>query len=277
MALKAGFAEVDITPDRSQARGARGTHKIGWLKTTVADKVLDPLFARVAVFEAARTRVGIAQLDTLCVRWTTVADIRKRVRKACGLPGRSLLVAATHNHAGPAVARVGDVPRDDAYVETLVQKVVAAFEQATAAAQEAEVGFASTFEFDVAHNRRVLMRDGTVRTHGRFDDPLALCFEGPIDPEVAVIAARTRGGEPLGAIVNFACHPTHHGGDGAISAGFPGDLAREMRSRGWPITLYLNGASGNLHTSDPAHGGADKSKEQVGAILADAAIELIRS
>jgi len=40
MALKVGFAEVDITPPV-------GTHKIGWLKDIVSDTVLDPLSARV--------------------------------------------------------------------------------------------------------------------------------------------------------------------------------------------------------------------------------------
>jgi hypothetical protein len=39
MALRAGLAEVDITPPV-------GTHKIGCLRDIVSDRVLDPLCAR---------------------------------------------------------------------------------------------------------------------------------------------------------------------------------------------------------------------------------------
>ena len=43
--LEAGFAEIAITPPV-------GTHIVGYLIDVVSSKVLDPLFARVAVFEA---------------------------------------------------------------------------------------------------------------------------------------------------------------------------------------------------------------------------------
>jgi len=260
MSLKAGFAQVDITPPI-------GTHKIGWIKDIVSDEVLDPLFARVAVLESGAERIAFVSLDTLSIRWTQTQDIRRRIEQEHGFPGRCVMVAATHNHAGPAVANCGDAKRDDAYAETLTQNVVAAFGEALAGMQEAEIGFGTRCEFSLSRNRRVIMRDGTTRTHGSFADPLALCFEGPIDPEVAVLAARSKGGKLLGAIVNFTCHPTHHGGETTLSGGFPGALAREMQARGCPVTLYLNGASGNIHDSDPATG-QRHAKEHIGEVLA---------
>ena len=45
MGIRAGFAEIDITPPL-------GTHKIGWLRDLIADTVLDPLYARVCVMES---------------------------------------------------------------------------------------------------------------------------------------------------------------------------------------------------------------------------------
>jgi len=179
------------------------------------------------------------------------------------------MVTATHNHAGPAVANCGDVKRDDAYVEALLQRAASAFGRALSHMQPAEVGFGASFEFDVPHNRRVIMRDGTVCTHGTFEAPDALCMEGPIDPEVAVLAACDQQGALLGVLVNFACHPTHHGGDTCLSAGFPGVLDRQMKERGCPVTLFLNGASGNITDLDPQRGGARKSHEEIGKILAD--------
>ncbi len=253
MALKAGFSETTITPPL-------GTVKIGWLKLLVGDRVLDDLFARAAILDNGRERLAFVQLDTLCVRWTTTMEIRRRVEERYGFPGTNIMVAATHNHAGPAVANLVECRRDDAFTETLTRKVVDAFGAALAGLREAELGFGWKLEWGLSHNRRVVMRDGTVCTHGSIEDPQAMFIEGPIDPEVAVLAVRDRAGTPMGALVNFACHPTHHGESTELSAGYPGVLAAEMKSRGWPATLFLNGATGNLATSE--------SMEEMGRKLA---------
>lgn len=244
MTMQAGFAEIDITPPV-------GTHKIGWIKDIISDRVMDPLFARVAVLDNGEKRVAFIQLDTLCVRWTQVNDIRRRIESQYGFPGNHILVSATHNHAGPAVANVGDVKRDEAYIETLVKKCVQAFGAALAARQTAEIGFNHVYEAEVGYNRRVLMRDGTVKTQQVFSaNPDCLCLEGPMDPEVAVLAMRRSNGDLLGCLVNFACHPTHHGGGKDLSAGFPGLVCRLMKDHGCPVTLYLNGAGGNIINHD---------------------------
>ena len=269
MAIRAGFAQADITPPI-------GTHKIGWIIDIVCESVLDPLFARVGIIESGDARVAFVGLDTLCVRWTHASEMRRRIAAEHGFPGENIMFAASHNHAGGAVANVGDVHRDVEYVQAVTDKVVAAFGEAAGNLREVEIGCGSVPEWALAFNRRVVMRDGTVCTHGRFDDPEALCLEGPIDPEVAVLAARERDGSPVGCIVNFACHPTHHGGGTALSAGFPGVLAREMRLRGWPVTVFLNGASGNLTVADPDGSGTQVEMEEAGqrlAVDAEAAIE----
>lgn len=265
--LTAGFAEIDITPPI-------GTHKIGWLVDIITDKVLDPLYARVAVFENDGERIGFIQLDTLSIRWTQVNDIRGRIERSFGFLGNRVMVAATHNHCGPAVANIGRVQRDETYIETLVAKCVDAFGSALASVQKAELGFDHVANFAIAKNRRVIMRDGTVKTHVLFAGPDVLCVEGPIDPEVAVLAARAPDGKPLGCIVNYSCHPTHHGGDTALTAGYPGVLAAEMKKRGWPITVFLTGACGNTCALDPVSG-ETMSMEEVGVLLSDDACKAI--
>lgn len=266
--MKAGFAERDITP-------ALGTHKIGWLKDIVPDQVLDPLFVRCAVFEGRGGPIGFVQCDLLSVRWSQVRSIREQIGRRFGFPGSAVMVSATHNHGGPAVANVGRVARDESYVRAFESAAVEAFGAALGAMEDAELGFEWVFDFAVAKNRRVVMRDGTIRTHGRFSDPGSLCLEGPIDPEVAVIAARGRGFKWLGCLVNYACHPTHHGGDQTFSAGYPGVLAAAMKGHGFPVTLFLNGASGNMHTSDPMTM-RDTAMEDAGRLLADDAVQAIK-
>lgn len=263
MPLQAGFAAADITP-------SPGTGKIGWMEDLRCEEFLDPLSARIAVFDDGTARVGFVQLDTLCVRWTTVDEMRRQIESAHGFPGASVMVAATHSHAGPAVANCWPVKRDEAYVEWLVDACVEAFGRALADMQEAEIGLNHMFEFDVGFNRRVVLRDGTVRTQSFFGStPEALCLEGPIDPEVAVIGVRAVGGAPLGCLVNFACHPVHHGAGSEVSGGFPALVCRQLREAGWPVTVYLNGAYGNVVTFDYERGTRLTKEEAAERITAD--------
>jgi len=264
--MRAGFAAVEITPPT-------GIGKIGWIKEIIIEEIVDPLFARVAMFESGENRIALVQLDTLSIRWTQTNQVREAVEKEFGFPGPNVMVAATHNHAGPAVANCGDARREDAYVESMVSKVVEAIGEALDRLEEAEVGFNHAFEFGLTHNRRTVMRDGTTVTHGTgFNDPGALYTEGPIDPEVGVLAARRPDGQLIGAVVNFTCHPVHHGGGPAASAGYPGAFAKAMVARGCPSCVFLNGASGNISPGDPVRG-LGPSMEEIGEKLADDAIK----
>lgn len=257
--FQAGFAEIEITPPL-------GTPKQGSNSKTVATSVLDPLYARAAVFERGAERFAILQLDTALIPAAETRRIREKALKDHGFPPDRIMVAATHNHAGPALVNEG-LPRDEAYITLLVDKCVQVLGSALRARTPAEIASGTAFEFEISFNRRILMRDGTVRTHGSFKDPQALAFEGPIDPELGVLAVRSKKGMILGALLNFACHPTAHWNDGVISAGFPGVAARTLKEKGIPVPLFLQGAAGNMHTQDP-RGNPEKSMEEIGRRLA---------
>lgn len=267
--MKATFAEIDITPPL-------GTAKIGWLKKIVPTRVLDPLFARIAILESGRNRLAFVTLDTLFVRAEETSAIRMGIEHKFGFPGANVMVAATHNHGGPAVAECGDVRPDEAYCATMVDRCVTAFGQALDRMQNAQFAFTSKAVFGVAHNRRVIQRSGIVKTHATFDDPNSLCLEGPIDPQLAVLALRRPSGEWLGAIVNYTLHPADHGGDDTFSAGWPGVLAQKLKSSGCPC-VFLNGAYGNIATSDPTRSGKALNMEETGSNLAEHVLQLLKS
>lgn len=265
--FRAGFGEVDITPPK-------GTPRQGWNSKLVGESALDPLFARAAVFQANDDGpVVVIQLDVALVSAADTAAIRDLVRESHGIPGARVMVTATHNHSGPAMIDEA-LPRDGRYIRRMIGATSEAVGKALAACEECEMAAGTAFEFDVATNRRILMRDGSVRTHGSFADPAALGFEGPIDPEVAVLAFKGSDGALRGALVNFACHPTHHGGDPIFSAGYPGVVARELKARGIPVTLFLQGAAGNIAYDDP-RGRPVKTMEEIGRILADDALKAL--
>lgn len=266
--MKISFTETDITPPI-------GVRKIGWIRLNVSDELRDPPYARTCIIQSGDSSIAIIQLDTLSIRWTQVNDIRKRVAEQFGFPGERVMVSATHNHAGPAVCSGVDFEREEGYIEEMVVKIVASFGQALDRLEEAELGIGRGMEFDIAHNRRVMMKDGTTKTHGSFSDPNALCFEGPIDPEVFVLSARNKSGDLLGALVNFACHPTHLGDGGVLSAGWPGVFADEMKLKGCMVPMFINGAAGNIHHNNPGRGGQEMSMEEAGKALADRAWEIL--
>src|SRR5687768_8365845 len=108
--MTGSFNEVDITPPP-------GTRKIGWLKEIVGQRAIDPLFARICILQTGGVHVAFVQLDTLSVSRRMVAEIRKRVAERFEFPGANIMVGATHNHAGPAIVRAGEVKADINEVE----------------------------------------------------------------------------------------------------------------------------------------------------------------
>jgi neutral ceramidase len=246
--LNAGFAEVDITPPA-------GAAKIGNLRYHVGRRAADSLLARAAVLENGGRILAFVALDALSVSRRHVAELREELARDPGLRPDYILVAATHTHAGGALVRCGVVRQDAAYRDHVTNAALTAVRAAHAQREPARWASARAIEPHVARNRRVVQRDGTVRTHGALQDRGALWIEGPIDPEISIFVACGSTGEPMGCIVCYACHPTDHGDDDVFSAGFPGVLAGELREHGIPVTLYFNGAQGNVHPMDPSRNG----------------------
>jgi len=79
------------------------------------------------------------------------------------------MISATHNHAGPAIAKLDPVERQEEYIKIMVKKVVDGFGKALKKLQTVKLGFNHVFEFDVAHNRRTVMRDGNTRSQALGD------------------------------------------------------------------------------------------------------------
>src|SRR6187455_1713938 len=94
--LQAGAAAVDITPPKGcpmagyySFRGAEGTH--------------DPLFAKALVFEKDGTRIALVSLDLITTTRGLVEETRKRIEQQTGIPGRNVMISATHSHTGPVL------------------------------------------------------------------------------------------------------------------------------------------------------------------------------
>ncbi len=264
MSMRAAFGEIDITPPM-------GTQLAGWLDLArPAETVRDPVYARVMLLECRDQRVAIVSLDLLSVRGSDVLDLRARMQAAADVPPSHTMVAATHNHAGPAIISIGPYRRDEAYLEWLKGAIVDMAADAAARLDPAEIGIASAFEARYCHNRRWVTRDGGTITQPGVANADVLYCEGPADTELGVVCVRAASGGVLGYVANWTCHPVHPYDMRTVTASWPGALAAAIREREDVPCLVLNGAFGNVHTANWIDPSYVDDPDVIGRALADA-------
>lgn len=259
--FKAGFAERDITPEI-------GMEQPGGYGKSFHRTLHDPCKVRAAVFDDGKNRVALVGLDALIIRRETVLAVRREIEKRSGIPGRAVLISASHSHSSGPVGMV--LPGEYDFASPLVQKL--AYEKSSCAdpqylklverqlvdavceandrRAEARCGVGKGIEDQVAFNRRFRMRSGLTVTHPRQGNPDIIEPAGPTDPEVGVVGAFDTKGKLLGCIVNFACHATTS--PGGISANYIYDLEKVIRGALGQdaIVVFLPGANGDVTQVD---------------------------
>lgn len=260
-ALKAGFAERDITPDIGMEQpGGYGKvfHRIRH----------DPCKVRASVWDDGQTRVALVGIDTLIIRRPQVQAARKIISEKTGIPGDCVMIGASHTHSGGPTGMIlpgefDDAPADVkalAYEKSSMAdaKYLARLEQAIADAvieaneKRAEVRAAAGFgsEDKVAYNRRFRMKNGLSWSHPGQGNPDIIEPAGPTDPQVGVLGAWDAKGKLLGCVVNFACHNTT--GPGGTSADWVYYLERTIRGAFGDdcVVVFLQGAAGDVTQVD---------------------------
>lgn len=259
--MKAGFAEIDISPEYFPIRTYFGE----------VNEIIDPLYARAAVFSDGKIPIAFLSLDIVIIEQEYADSIREKASLETGIPKSNILVCATHNHACPAVVERGSFQKEDRYINFMITKGVEVLKKAFDNIKVSQIGIASGFEGRVSFNRRFIKRDGTVISQpsiSTLSDDI-LCNEGPIDPELGVISIRGKDGKISGIIVNFASHACHHMGQ--LSSGYPGVLCKRIKEIYGNETgfVFLNGACGNIIHKNYCGTQYKDSKENIGSVLAE--------
>lgn len=260
-AVKAGFAERDITP-------GIGMEQPGGYGKTYHRVFHDPCKVRAAVFDDGKQRVALVGLDTLMISRAVVLEARAQIEKALALPGDAVLIGASHSHSSGPVGMVQPGEFDGAselvkklayeesscadpgFLQHVTRQIVEAVKRADAGKVNARLGFGSGTEDKVAFNRRLKMKNGLAFSHPGAGNPDMLDYAGPIDPEVGVIAAWNEAGDLLGTVVNFSCHAT--ASPGGISANWIYYLEQTIQgATGAPVpVVFLQGACGDVTQVD---------------------------
>ena len=273
--MNAGAARIDITPDHD-------VWMEGMLRAHRSVGIHDPLYAKALVLCTTDLKTdGIAFIsaDVCVIGNEDNLAARRHITKKTGIPTDRIILAATHNHSGPATVGYFH-PKEDNYVKELYAKIVAVVESAVAALAPAAMGCASGREDTISHYRRLLADDGHVVMNWepwpaeRIVRPL-----GVIDPEVGVLKVVSAGdtAKTIAVLFNHAGHPNVLSGDNyLLTPDYPGLAEKLIEDQFGGTALFFNGAQGTMDID----GLKDRDwagRDRVGQALADAVEQTAQS
>lgn len=190
--------------------------------------VHDQLGAHAMILRWKTSSVAVISLDLEEVPDELVAMIREDIHAQIGVPLEAIVVAATHTHSGPLVARRLGEDEDPAVVQDVRQAALAAAALAETNTKEGVFRVGSVSVPQVAKDRRTL--------------------EPSPDSQANFLGFYVQN-DMVGCVVNFPLHATVLGAENRLySADFPGYLRRALqRKHPQCCTLFLNGAAGDIN------------------------------
>lgn len=232
--LQAGVGRTTITPPLGTWLCGYGGREHG------CDSILDDLYATTLVLANDETSVAIVTCDVCGLPTQQVATLRALVSERTGIPGSNVLINTSHTHSGPVTSAREDMSAGElAYTTTLIHTIAGSVELALQNLETCQITHgAGSVGANV--NRRVL-RGGKVATMGEY-------IGGAIDRTLQLLRVDTVDGEPLAALVHYACHPVVlHPPSVAVSADFVGVTRGLFEAATGATMLFLQGACGNIN------------------------------
>ncbi|MCX5770820.1 MAG: hypothetical protein NTZ09_11185 [Candidatus Hydrogenedentes bacterium] len=255
--FKAGFAKVDITPQKPCPMWGYGARH-----DMLSVGTLDPLYAKALVIQAGGEKLALVGLDMgRSPTEAMMGRIRKTVKDMSGVG--YLMIVGSHTHYGPVIELLdkdgmGKGRFDDAvaYAGEFERKVIDVINQAAAGKmQDVKIGWGSK---EVGYNRN---------RHWKAEPK-------PLDKELAVIRIDDMSGKPFAIIVNFAAHPTSLSPEQLLfSAEYPGQMMNSVESEMSTNCMFMQGASGDMSTNKQGN----DTIEAFGKVLAAEVIEVAKA
>ncbi len=228
--VRAGVAKSDIT---TRAKGAL---------------IHDPLYAKALVLDDGATKVALIAMDVIAigmigeVKDDFLPKLRSRIQKELKIPGRNVLVNASHTHPP------GRLLCDD---REQVNRTFDAVRRAAQNMTDVKVGWGRGHEDRFTMNRSLRLKNGkawTIRHANPCPPDEEVAAVGPTDTEIGILRIDRTDGRPLAVVYNFACHPLFGDARGSITANFPGFASRVIEENlgHGAMALFLQGAGGDM-------------------------------
>lgn len=248
-ALLTGFSRRSITPQVPVSLA-------GYFTLRYWTEVADELLVQAVAFRQDDRAAALVQFDLVSASHEIMVGVRELCADIPGLPPENLLFTASHTHTAPEIRghRRGGNPEYTAFV---IEQAARAVHDAFADLRPTRllVGQAENDRF--AFNRRYWMADGTVVTNPPRRDPRIVRPEGPIDPEIGLLALEREGAGRV-LFASLVNHPDTTEGC-AVSADWHGFLRRALETSQPDLRVVtLTGTSGNINHFDP-QGPAEQS------------------
>jgi len=201
---KAGVARVDTTPTAPVRMAGYGS------RTSPSQGVAHPLVAKaLALADARGHQVVLVTCDIIGFRRSFTSRVADRVTAKYGLPREDLVLFASHNHAGPALAEAAGglagsptaregFEANVVYTRELEDKIVALVGKALARMEPASLSY-GVGRAHFALNRREPTAKGI---------KLGKNPAGPTDESVPLLRVQNAGGHALAIVFGYACHNT---------------------------------------------------------------------
>lgn len=274
--LKCGFYENEITPPL-------GCCIPGYYTKRIADGVRDKLYCRAMAVSNGSDTIIIMSVDIISVESETAKRILERASEYTGVPTENMNISAIHTHTGPPRNNKEGAKEllDLEYEEYLIRIGADCMTLAFQNMEEANVKFGKGHIEGIAFNRIYNMKNGVIQTAPEVGDENVDSPNGPIDPELTVLYAEDKEGNPKGAIVNYACHPdvvkgTKYSGD------WPSILCKNLKDEFGRdfVGMFVNGTCGNINHVDVIGTKEYPPSEhyiKMGNIVAEEAIKAIKA
>lgn len=288
--LRAGAARVDISPGLgTQVAGGIGLYRPTQL-------IIDPIYAKALVLQAGSRKLCFLSLDLPVASTEVATAARHRAGEQFGYDPAAIMIHCTQNHAAPMWGHVAVSARspyiapglswlrggDDAYSELVEEKVLEVIGLAEDNLEPVTVSVGSGLEGRIAHNRRVVFRDGHADAiQIKVGDPDILYKEGPIDPELGVVCMVGKDARAKAFLLHHTSHPCHLNGKNCVTSGWPGAWADEVRKAYGPncTPLVVNGCCGNIHHRDRFNPDFNHSDDydRIGRLLAETTRDVVQN
>lgn len=210
-------------------------------------RINDPVYSKVLVLDDGTTQAVIIGMDVTAIGGigevtdAFLPELRGRIEGELGIPGKHVLVNASHNH--PPLYFLCSHEEQVARTFDAVKRAQAAMVPVTAGAGSGE-------EARISMNRTLRLSDGTGWTirHSNPSPPDNVVESvGPVDTEIGILRLDREDGSPLAVVYNFACHPYVTVPEGGVTADFPGFASKAIEENlPGAMAIFLQGAGGDI-------------------------------
>lgn len=274
--VKAGFAKVDISPEKP-VPGRLGLNHI--------IRPHHPISAKAAAIENTGGKFLMIVCEIVGLTKSVNKEIRDRIVNAADIGFENIVITGTHTHASPWVWDLQDTEArkhglevlDLDWMNKVIEGTANAGINALSAMQEYSIRYGVAETTGIVSNRVSPVTRWSVCA----DDKIRNAPEGTVDRNVRTLSFHDDNGMPVFIFANLACHPSAYGGGKTtkVSPDFP-YIAEKLIAKNYDtdvIVAYWQGCAGNINSGKYVIEGSEEEVITIGTSFGKSILSAIDS